>query len=216
MKKMNLLAVGITLTAMTSCGMPGLGGSGNGASSIGNILGGVIGAATNGQTIGNVLGSVLGTDKPSEGSLYGTWRYAQPGVAFTSDNLLAKAGGEVAATTAKQKLASYYQSFGIRQDNTQFVINRDKTFQAIIGGRKLSGSWTYDEQNQKLTMKALLFSLPVYAKRTATGMSFLMESKKLLTIMQTLAAATGNKEIQGVAEISKNYDGVRVGFDMSK
>jgi len=216
MKKVNLLVAGLVLAATTSCSIPGQSGAGSGASSIGNILGSVIGAATNGQTIGNVLGSVLGVDKPSENSLYGTWRYAQPGVAFTSDNLLAKAGGEVAATTAKQKLASYYQGFGIKQENTQFIINQDKTFQVTIGGRKLSGSWIYDAENQKLTMKTLLFSIPVYARRTTTGMSFLMESKKLLTIMQTLAAATGNKEIQGIAEISKNYNGVRIGFDMSK
>ena len=90
--------------ALTSCGALGTSGSGNG---MGDILGTVLGAMTNGQTIGNVISSVIGTDKPSQADLIGTWSYRQPGVAFTTENLLAKAGGEVAATTAKEKLATY-------------------------------------------------------------------------------------------------------------
>lgn len=44
----------------------------------------------------------------------------------------------------------------------------------------------------------------------------LFESKKVLTLFQTMAAVSGNRTAQVVGDISKNYDGVRVGFDLKK
>ena len=47
-------------------------------------------------------------------------------------------------------------------------------------------------------------------------MSFLMESKTLLTIFQMVAAISGNNTIKMIGNISKNYDGIRIGFEMAK
>ena len=55
-----------------------------------------------GGTLANVFTSVIGLDKVTEKGLVGTWKYEGPGCAFTSENLLAKAGGEVAATKARR------------------------------------------------------------------------------------------------------------------
>ena len=215
MKKASFIAAGLLSMALISCG--GLGSTANGnGSSTGNILGEILGAATNGQTIGNAIGSILGIDKPAEGDLYGTWKYSQPGVAFTSDNALAKAGGEVAATEARTKLTQVYGKVGLNKANTQLAIKDDKTFSAKISGKPISGTWQYDSSTQKLTLKTLLFSIPVYAKKTTTGMSFLMESKKLMTFLQTIASMSGNSGLQTIGDLSKNFDGVRLGFDMSR
>ena len=62
-----------------------------------------------GGTLANVFTSVIGLDKVTEKGLVGTWKYEGPGCAFTSENLLAKAGGEVAATKAEQELAPYFR-----------------------------------------------------------------------------------------------------------
>jgi len=72
------------------------------------------------------------------------------------------------------------------------------------------------QEDQKLVLKTLLFSLNVYAKKTTGGMSFLMESKKLLNLFQTLAAMSGNSTLQTMGDLSKNYDGVRIGLDTHK
>src|SRR3712207_4156082 len=91
-----------------------------------------------------------------------------------------------------------------------------KTFTGSIAGRSLSGTWTYDESQQKITLKTLLFSIPLYATRTTSGMSFTMESKKLLTALQTVGKLTGNNTIATISELSKNYEGVRIGFGMKR
>lgn len=215
MRKTAFAVAAMALMSLSGCGTMGSP-TGASGSQAGSILGSVLGAATDGQTIGNILASVLGVDKPAEQDLYGNWRYSQPGVAFTSDNALAKAGGEVAATEARNQLAETYNRLGVTSSNTQLSFKSDKTFNGLLAGKRIAGTWTYEQDKQRLTLKTLLFSLPVYARRTTTGMSYLMESKKLLTALQTLASLSGNSDLQAIGDLSKNYDGVRLGFDMRK
>jgi len=179
-------------------------------------LGQVLSTIGSGGTIGNIFRSVIGMDKVSAQQLIGTWGYAGPGCAFTSENLLAKAGGEVAATRIEQELAPYYTKIGITGANTGITFNNDGTFSAVVAGRKFGGQYVFDEAEAKITLKALLFSINCFAKREVGGISILFESKKLLTVLQTMAALSGNDTAQKISELSKNYDGVRLGFDMKK
>ena len=107
MKKTNFFLTSLAAITLTACGS--LGSSTTGSTG-GSILGDIIGATVNGETIGNAIGSVLGLDKVQENALYGTWSYNGPGCAFTSENALAKAGGEVAATEVRQKLKTQYDA----------------------------------------------------------------------------------------------------------
>ncbi|MBR5657140.1 MAG: DUF4923 family protein [Prevotella sp.] len=209
MKKVKIFMAGLVCLALASCGTMADG-------SGGNILGNIFGAATSGQSLGNILISVIGLDKPSQAELIGTWYYQQPGVAFTSENLLAKAGGEVAASKIREELNTYYKQFGVSSSNTIIQFNQDNTFTAKILGKNISGQYTYDQQTCQITLKTLLFTMPAYAKRTVNGMSVLFESKKLLTVLQTVAAISGNATLQTIGDLSTNYDGVRLGFDMKK
>ena len=70
--------------------------------------------------------------------------------------------------------------------------------------------------SSKVVLKSLLFNINCFAKREVGGISILFESKKLLTVLQTMAALSGNDTAQKIGELSKNYDGVRLGFDMKK
>ena len=85
-----------------------------------------------------------------------------------------------------------------------------------VDGKSLTGNWTFDENTQALKLSGLLLSLNGYATRNASGISILFESKKILTLLQTVAALSGNSTLSTIGDISKNYDGVRVGFDMAK
>ena len=200
MKKIMIGLVAGVCVLMTSCGN----------------MSQVLSAMTNGTGVVNAITSVIGLDKVSAQTLIGTWQYRNPGCAFTSENLLAKAGGEVAAVQIEEKLLPYYQQVGISANNTMITFNQDGTFSSRICGTPFSGRYTFDEATQKITLKGLLLTVNCYTKREMNGISILFEGKKLLSLLQTLAAFSGNQNLETVSEISKNYDGVRVGFHMNR
>ena len=200
MKKVILGFAAFACLAMASCGN----------------MSQVLGAMTNGTGVVNAISSVIGLDKVKAQNLIATWKYSGPGCAFTSKNLLAKAGGEVAAVQIEQKLLPYYQQVKISESNTYITFNENGTFSSKIAGTPFSGNYTFDEASQKITLKGLLLSVNCYAKKEANGISILFEAKKLLTILQTMSAMSGSKDLQTIGDLSKNYDGVRVGFDMKR
>lgn len=171
-----------------------------------------------GSIVGSILDNVIGSTTFKKADLCAhTWKYKSPGCAFTSENLLAKAGGEIAAKKVEEKLSSYYQKAGFSSSNTYFKFNEDGTFNAKIDGKSWSGTYTFDEKTHAIDLKGrLLLSLNGFATKNTSGISILFESKKLLTIIQTLTALSGNTTLGTIGEISKNYDGIRVGFDLSK
>lgn len=224
-KKTIYSAIIATALILTGCGSASnmLGGIlGNGTtttttdtgSGLGGILGNVLGGVVNSNTAGGLLDMVIGHVKLDQSSLVGTWVYSEPGCAFTSENLLAKAGGSIAATQVKQKLQTVYNSLGIASNNTYFAFSQDGRYEAKIKGIPLSGTYTFDSSNSKLNLKATLFTIPAFVTRTTNGLSITMESKKLLNVLQTVTALTGNSTLSTVGEISKNFDGVRMGFDV--
>ncbi len=176
----------------------------------------VLSAMTNGTGVVNAISSVIGLDKVKAQNLIGSWKYSAPGCAFTSENLLAKAGGEVAAVQIEEKLQPYYQQVGLSANNTFITFNEDGTFSSKIAGTPFSGNYTFDEATQKITMKGLLLSINCYAKKEVNGISILFEAKKLLTVLQAMSAMSGSKDLQTIGDLSKKYDGVRVGFDMKR
>ena len=200
MKKVMVGIAALTCIAMTSCGN----------------MGQVLGAMTNGTGVVNAITSVIGLDKVKAQNLIATWNYAGPGCAFTSENLLAKAGGEVAAVQIEEKVLPYYQQVGITASNTYITFKEDGTFSSKIAGTPFSGKYTFDEATQKITLKGLLLSMNCYTKRETNGISILFEAKKLLTVLQTMSAMSGNKDLQTIGDLSKKYDGVRIGFDMKR
>lgn len=203
MKKKAFVFIAAATLTLSGCGLSGQSG-----------LGSILGSATNGETIGNVIQSVLGLTKVTQKDIIGTWAYKQPGCAFTSEKLLAQAGGEVVATDIKSKLKPYYEKAGIGSANTKVTFGQDGSFSATIAGKTFSGTYTYDEAQAKISMRGMLFTINCYAKKNAGSMGFLFEASKLLTLMQTMAALSGNSSLQGIGDLAKNYDGLRVGFDM--
>ena len=196
-------------------------------STIAGILGAVLGGSSSssssstgsaaGSILNGILNNVIGSGTFKQADLCAsTWKYNKPGCAFTSENLLAKAGGEIAANKIESELSTYYNKAGFTSSNTYFKFNEDGTFESKIKGKTWKGTYTFDESTHAITMKGLLLSVSGFATRQTNGISILFESKKLLTLVQTLTALSGNSTLSTIGNITKNYDGVRVGFEMTK
>lgn len=216
MKKIVVSILGALAILFTSCGqMMGNTGSTTGGG-LGGVLDNVLGALGSATTGNSLLNMVIGYIKIDPSELIGTWYYTAPGCAFTSEKLLAKAGGAVAAGQVQEKLQPVYSSVGISASNTYFIFTQDGKFQANVNGIPLSGTYTYDKETCTLKMNTVLLSVTGYLTRTTNGMALTFESKKLLTVLQTVSALSGNSTIKTVGDLSKEFDGVRVGFELAR
>ena len=195
----------------------------NAGSAVAGILGAVLGGNSNSSSsagssiINGILNNVIGSGTFSKQDLCAhTWKYSKPGCAFTSENLLAQAGGEIAANKVEEKLSEYYSKFGFSSSNTYFTFKTDGTFAAKIDGKSWQGNYTFDEKTHAIQMKGLILSMSGYATKTANGISLLFDQKKLLNLIKTIGSLKGNSTLSTLGTIANNYDGMRVGFEMTK
>ena len=195
----------------------------NAGSAVAGILGAVLGGNSNSSSsagssiINGILNNVIGSGTFSKQDLCAhTWKYSKPGCAFTSENLLAQAGGEIAANKVEEKLGEYYSKFGFSGSNTYFTFKTDGTFAAKIDGKSWQGNYTFDEKTHAIQMKGLILSMSGYATKTANGISLLFDQKKLLNLIKTIGSLKGNSTLSALGTIANNYDGMRVGFEMTK
>ena len=199
----------------------------NSAATVAGVLGAILGgnsssnssnsgSSSAGSIINGILNNVIGSGTFKQADLCHTWKYSKPGCAFTSENLLAKAGGEIAANKIENQLEGYYKKFGFSSSNTYFTFNTDGTFSAKIDGKAWNGNYTFDEKTHAIQMKGLLLSASGYATKTTNGISLLFDQKKLLNLIKALSAFKGSSTLSAVGSIANNYDGMRVGFEMTK
>lgn len=216
-------ATATTTAATTSNTATSTSATSNAGSTVAGILGAVLGGNSNSSSsagssiINGILNNVIGSGTFSKQDLCAhTWKYSKPGCAFTSENLLAKAGGEIAANKVEEKLGEYYSKFGFSGSNTYFTFKTDGTFAAKIDGKSWQGNYTFDEKTHAIQMKGLLLSMSGYATKTTNGISLLFDQTKLLNLIKTMGALKGSSTLSAIGTIANNYDGMRVGFEMSK
>ncbi len=168
----------------------------------------------------NLLGGLL-SNTLTEQSFVGTWTYQEPQVRFESENLLTKAGGAVVAQSIEKKLDKYLSKVGITKGATTYTFNSDKTFTISTKGRTISsGTYSYDRTNKILNLNG---SLGILNQKCTVGLDgtnlcLLYDADKLLTVFNGVGQLLGKNSTLGtVASVfGENYDGMKVGFSLSK
>lgn len=197
------------------CGLCLFGSSAQAQFSLDNLL--------NSSTVNKVVGAITNKDATlTVADLAGTWRYSAPACKFESDDLLKAAGGEVVASTLKDKLATYYQKAGITSSRVSFSF-ADTTMVMTYGSAKLNGYIVKDEPSGKFVVTFALVGgrIPVMvmdATITKTGntMEILFDVEKLVNVLTTIASKTQSSTLQTISSLLDGYDGVLMGFELTK
>lgn len=209
---------------LSSCGTTG----GNVAQGIGSVLMNGASGSTNESTsstssttslLGNLLGGLLsGSTTLSQSDLVGTWNYSGSNCAFESENLLAKAGGAVAANKIESELNTQLAKVGIKQGACSFTFNKDNTYTATIGGHTLQGTYTLDAKNKKIKMTYLagLASMSPRITKQGSSINLLIESSKLLNLMKGASVLAKGTSLSGISTILNNYEGMYIGLQLKK
>lgn len=184
--------------------------------------------STQAQDLKSILSGVAKAvgEKVSENvpfSVEGTWTYVGQDCQFTSDNLLAKAGGEVASKTVETKMQSVLDKLGF-SDGCTFVFAADSTYTSAVKGRTTKGTYTFDSSTKALTMKTSVgmnfTTTVVYNVTEPKKMSLLFNADKLMQLAQTVSSAASLKSssttLKRVSSLLSNYNGLQVGFQLEK
>lgn len=229
MKKtiLSLAAIAGALT-LTSCG------TSNGSSILSNVGSALLQNAVSGSssgmtsttnisntasTLGNLLSDLLGSSSSiSQSDIVGTWNYTGTDCVFESDNLLAKAGGSVAASKIEKQIDSQLSKVGIKSGSCSFTFNKDNTYTATIGSRTISGNYTLDTSNKKIKMTYLagVGSMTPRITKSGNTVSLLFESDKLLSLLKGASALTGSSSLSSITSLLGNYDGLYIGLKLKK
>ena len=169
--------------------------------------------------ITSVLGTVLDTSTTlTEKDLVGTWNYQSADCVFETENLLMKAGGEVASTQIEAKLNESLAKVGVMPGTCNFVFNSDNTYTATFSGFPINGEYVLDAENKKITMTYLsgLATMTPSVVKSGNTLSLLYDADNLLVIAQKLAAMSGKTSLQTLAELASSYDGLMIGLELQK
>lgn len=213
LKKMTMLAC-MAMVGLSSCGFSAPGVASSSSTQNSASEGAQIGSGILGSLLGNILGS--GTVKQSD--LIGTWNYVGPDCKFESENLLKKAGGEIASKTIENKLDDLFGKVGIKAGSFGYTFNEDGSYSMNIGGRTINGTYTLDEDNSKLTLVGMLglAKMDATVSKSNDQLSILFDASKLMQVVTAVGSLSNSTAIKTVSSLLDSYEGVKVGFALSK
>ena len=167
--------------------------------------------------LSGVAKAVVGNKATTASSIIGTWTYSGPECQFESENLLAKAGGEMAAKEVEEKMIAVYNKVGM--NNIRYTFNEDGTYSYQMKKRTVTGSYVFDDAAKTITMTGKL-GLKTVAYVTVTGndMSMVFKADKLMSILKTItgAASKVSSTAATINSVAEAYDGLMLGFELKK
>ena len=215
MKRHSFAAVAILCCALTVSGCSLFRAAGNLAA----LLGGRKKASTV-TTIVKIIGSVLGQfyDTTTKKSLVGTWTYEEPAIQFESKNLLDQAGGVVASQNVADNITPYFEALGLKTGSFTIDLRKDNTCTFSVGNSSLDGTYEFDDETKKLSMKAGIIPLPTaYISVVNNQMGLTFDSSKLLGLVQLLGSASPKEStLASVSKLAGTYDGMKTGFTFTR
>lgn len=187
-------------------------------------LGKIVSAVTNNSNVGNAITNIadnlLGKADVSNNSVVGTWVYASPCLAMESENVLANMGGAAVAAPMEKKLGTMLEKVGMKPGQVKLVFNADSTMTAQAGNSTpIQLKWSV-EGNTLIVTKGTLHPITAKCniKMTTSGMQLAIESKKLMTLLNTICSTAANysSTIGTVSSLLGNYQGVQIGMKFNK
>lgn len=169
--------------------------------------------------VGGVLGNLLGNRQLTITDLCGEWKATGPAVSFSTDNLLARAGGAAGAAVLEGKIRPYYDKLGM--ENATFTVYPDSTFALRNRQLTLKGNIESPAPGQFVFRfsAAGLFNIGaanVYLERQGKNLKVMFDVTTLKTIISKLAILSGSGLAKTASRLLDEYDGMCAGFAAKK
>lgn len=174
------------------------------------------------EEVKEVVTAVTGGSTVTATSISGTWNYVEPAAELTSDNVLKSA----AATTVNAKIVAYmdtaFTKVGIKAGAFTFVFGSDMSFTCNLTSRTLSGTYAIDSSASTvaLTFEAVgtldLGTMNASTVLSGDSLSLMFPADKLLDFISKLSSVSDNDTLSLISSLADEYDGVKLGFNLSR
>ena len=176
--------------------------------------------AAGSSAVQEVVESVTGISLQAD--IKGTWDYSGVAVKLVSEDLLKSAAAGVAAGQVEDKLDGYVQKIGIKPGTFGFTFSEDNTFTTTFKGKNIPGTYTLDEQAKTLTltygktsfMKG--FTMTATVNITSSQLDLMFNADKLLDFIGKVSATSKNTTLSAISAVAEQYDGMKLGFELTK
>ena len=176
--------------------------------------------AAGSSAVQEVVESVTGISLQAD--IKGTWDYSGVAVKLVSEDLLKSAAAGVAAGQVEEKLDGYVQKIGIKPGAFGFTFSDDNTFTTTFKGKNIPGTYTLDEQAKTLTltygktsfMKG--FTMTATVNITTSQLDLMFNADKLLDFIGKVSATSKNTTLSAISAVAEQYDGMKLGFELTK
>lgn len=170
----------------------------------------------------DVVGSVVEQLDVIPKNIEGNWEFSGSAVKFTGDNVLMNAASELAAGKVEDQLNEYLQKVGIRQGLFSYVFNADGTFTTTFSKMNFSGQYTFSQEEGTIELdygkneKLKGVSLKTDVSVSLNSMQLLFNADKLLDFISKITSTVGDSKIGALASLIDQYDGLKIGFELSR
>lgn len=170
----------------------------------------------------DVVGSVVEQLDVIPKNIEGNWEFSGSAVKFTGDNVLMNAASELAAGKVEDQLNEYLQKVGIRQGLFSYVFNADGTFTTTFSKMNFSGQYTFSQEESTIELdygkneKLKGVSLKTDVSVSLNNMQLLFNADKLLDFISKITSTVGDSKIGALASLIDQYDGLKIGFELSR
>ena len=176
----------------------------------------------NSSAVKDAVTAVTGGKQLSVENLAGTWTYVNPAIQLEGDNALKNVAARVAASEIEKKLNEYCAKVGIEAGAFNYTFNADSTFTSQLKGRTLNGTYSFNAEEKTIELKygklskLNLATMTAYVVLSDNQLSLLFNVDKLLDFLTKLSSLSDNTALQTINKLASEYDGMKLGFELSK
>lgn len=178
----------------------------------------VVSDKTGNSTLGNIVSNLLGTSKVTEASIVGTWTYSEPCLVAESKNVLSNVAATAATTKAQEMMKQGLTKAGITAGKMKLEFAQDKTLKITAGKKVINATYALSGSDLSVTFKNLKKTVKMNCKVNAGNLQLAMDSKKLLTVVNAVAAqaSQASAAIGSVGTLLNSVDGLYTGLQFTK
>lgn len=155
--------------------------------------------------------------------LAGSWQYDKPDIKLESDDLLSKAGSELAVKKAEEHMVDIFNKIGINE-HTVLTFNNDSTYTMCTDNRTMQGTYSLNKETRELILTSRLkFKFTAIVDQNIlkpNKLSVRFKADKLMDLAKHLTGALAqkstNKSIALANTLLGKYDGMTLGVELKK